>query len=163
MVDLVSSITNSQNFRAASLPQLNSLLGNFGIQLPALNAQGTITQSAMNALYATAASVYPAQFTASIQATIQALLVECGFLSTILFPLVMTAISNSSGAANATVSTAVTFPATLPSSAYFVGVDAGQDVAWWVSAKSTTGCTVNLAPPSGASVAAGSFNIIVSI
>jgi hypothetical protein len=136
-------------------------LGNFGITLPALSAQGTISQSAMNSLYATAAAAYPAVWTTAIANTINGLLTSMGYLGVVLLPLVMTGIANASGAANATVSTAVTMPNALPNTSYMVVVDAGQNVAWNVTSKTTTGFTVNLVPPSGGSVAAGSFNALI--
>lgn len=160
-MDVVTQVTQFQNARAALGAQLNSLLANFGITLPALSAQGTILQSAMNSLYATAAAVYPATWTAAIATQINGLLASMGYLSTVLMPLAMLGIANASGAANATVSTVVTLPNALPSTSYAVFVDAGQNVGWNVTARSTTGFTVNLVPPSGGSVAAGSFNVLV--
>jgi hypothetical protein len=160
-MDVVTSVTSFQNARANLGPQLNSLLGNFGITLPVLSAQGTIAQSAMNALYATAAPAFPAVWTSANATLINGLLTAMGYLATVLVPLVMTGIANASGSANATVSTAVTLPNALPNSTYAVFVDAGQNVAWNVTSKSTTGFTVNLVPPSGGSVAAGSFNVLV--
>jgi hypothetical protein len=142
-------------------PQLFNLLGSFGITLPALSAQGTVTQSAMNSPYATAAAAFPAVWTSAIATEINALLTAMGYLATVLIPLLMTGIANASGSANATVSTVVTLPNALPNSTYAVFVDAGQNVAWNVTSKSTTGFTVNLVPPSGGSVAAGSFNVLV--
>ncbi len=160
-MDIVTQVTVFQTARAALGAQLNSLLAGFGITLPALSAQGTISQSAMNALYATAAAAYPATWTTAIATTINGLLASMGYLSMVLMPLVMTGIANGSGATNATVSTAVTLPNALPNTSYAVFVDAGQNVGWNVTAKSTTGFTVNLVPPSGAAVAAGSFNVLV--
>jgi hypothetical protein len=160
-MDVVTQVTNFQQARANLGAQLNSLLGNFGITLPALSAQGTVTQSAMNALYATAAAAFPAVWTSAIATQINALLTAMGYLGTVLVPLVITAVANASGSANATVSTAVTLPNALPNTSYMVVVDAGQNAAWNVTSKTTTGFTVNLVPPSGGSVAAGSFNVLV--
>jgi hypothetical protein len=162
MVDITTQTTNLQNARAAASPQLNSLLGNFGITLPALSAQGTITQSAMNALYATALAAYPAQFTSAIQAQINALLTESEYLGTVLMPLVIIGTANSSGANGATVSTTVTLPNALPNVNYMVVLDAGQSCSWFISGKSTTQFVANMIPPSGSTaIAAGSFNCLV--
>jgi hypothetical protein len=162
-MDVVTSVSNFQNARANLGAQLNSLLGNFGITLPALSAQGTVTQSAMNALYATAAAAFPAVWTSAIATEINALLTAMGYLGTVLVPLVMTGIANASGANGATVSTVVTLPNALPNTSYMVVVDAGQSCSWFVSAKSTTQFTVNQIPPSaGTAIAAGSFNALIT-
>jgi hypothetical protein len=160
-VDVVSEVTQFQNVRANLGPQLNSLLGNFGITLPALSAQGTVTQSAMNAIYATAAAAFPAVWTSAIQSQINNLLTLCGYLGTVLMPLVITGIANASGAASATVTTAVVLPAAMPNTSYAVFVDSGQGVAWSVTSKTTSGFNVNLVPPTGVAVAAGTFNCLV--
>jgi hypothetical protein len=160
-LDIVTSTTNYQTARATLGAQLNSLLNSFGITLPALSAQGTVTQSAMNALYATAAAAYPQIWTSAIATQINGLLTAMGYLATVLMPLVMTGIANASGSSGVTVSTAVTFPNALPNTSYMVVVDAGQNVGWYITSKTTTGCTVNLTVPTGSSVAAGTFNIMV--
>jgi hypothetical protein len=70
-------------------------------------------------------------------------------------------VSNSSGSAGVTVTTAVTFTETLPST-YSVTVQPGQGVGWFISAKVAKGFSVNLVPFSaGVSVAAGSFDVTV--
>ena len=70
-------------------------------------------------------------------------------------------VANAAGAAGATVSTAVTFGNELPPN-YAVLVDTGQDAYAWVTAKTSNGFTVNMAPVlSTNSVAAGTFNVVV--
>jgi hypothetical protein len=161
-MDVVSTVTSLQAMRANLGPQLTSLLGNFNITLPALSAQGTITQSAMNALYATAAAAFPAVWTSAIATQINALLTALGYLGTVLMPLVIIGTANASGANGATVSTTVTLPNALPNTSYMVVVDSGQAGTWWVTSKTTAGFNVNLSPPStSTAIAAGSFSCLV--
>jgi hypothetical protein len=163
MVDLTTQTTFFQNARANLGPQLTSPLGNFNITLPALSAQGTISQSAMNSLYATAAAAFPAVWTSAIQNQINALLTACGYLGTVLMPLSILAIANASGANGATVSTTVTLPNALPNTSYMVVLDAGQSCSWFISGKTTTQFVANMIPPSGSTaIAAGSFNALIS-
>ena len=69
-------------------------------------------------------------------------------------------VPNAAGAAGATVSTAVAMSG-LPA-AYSVTVNPGQAAFWWVSNKTSSGFTVNLAPTtSSASIAAGTFDAVV--
>jgi hypothetical protein len=160
----MDSISQAQQYLAARQllsAQLTNLLNSFGIALPAVSAQGSISQSALNTLYATAAAAFPATWTTSVGTTINGLLTAMGYLSTALMPLTILGITNASGSANATVSTVVTLPTALPNTNYAVFVDAGQNVGWNVTAKSTTQFTVNLVPPASGSVAAGSFNCLV--
>jgi hypothetical protein len=160
----MDSVTQTQTYLAARQAlsgQLTNLLNSFGLTLPAVSASGTISQSALNTLYATAAAAFPATWTASVGTTINGLLASMGYLSTVLMPLTMLGIANASGATNATVTTAVTLPTALPNTSYMVAVDAGQNVAWNVTSKTTTGFNVNLVPPASGSVAAGSFNCLV--
>jgi hypothetical protein len=160
----MDSVTQTQtylNARQSLSAQLTNLLNSFGITLPAVSAQGSISQSALNTLYATAAAAFPATWTTSVGTTINGLLTAMGYLSTALMPLSMLGIANASGSANATVTTAVTLPTAVPNTSYAVFVDAGQNVSWNVTAKTTTGFNVNLVPPASGSVAAGSFNVLV--
>jgi hypothetical protein len=130
--------------------------------MPAVNAQGTIAQSAMNSLYATASAAYPAQFTSAIQSQINALLTESGYLGTVLMPLVIIGTANASGANGATVTTAVTFPTALPNTSYMVVVDSGQAGSWFVTSKTTAGFSVSLVPPStSTAIAASTFNCLI--
>jgi hypothetical protein len=163
MVDLTTQTTTYQNAPANLGPQLFNLLGSFGIILPALSAQGTITQSAMNTLYATAAAAYPAVWTSAIATEINNPLIAMGYLSTVLMPLVMTGIANASRANGATVSTTVTLPNALPNTSYMVVLDAGQSCSWFISGKTTTQFVANMIPPSGSTaIAAGSFNALIT-
>lgn len=69
-------------------------------------------------------------------------------------------VANAAGAAGATVSTAVVM-AELPAN-YSVLVNPGQEAYAWVSAKTSGGFTVNLAPISStALIAAGAFDVVV--
>lgn len=69
-------------------------------------------------------------------------------------------VPNAAGAAGATVSTAVAMSG-LPS-AYSVQVTPGQEAYAWVTNKTSSGFTVNLAPiSSSASIAAGTFDAVV--
>lgn len=76
---------------------------------------------------------------------------------------VMAGVANGAGAAGATVSVAVSLPASanLPAN-YAVLVNPGQACWWYVSAKTSSGFTVNLVPQSGtATIAAGSFDCVL--
>ncbi|WP_293857254.1 hypothetical protein [uncultured Alsobacter sp.] len=65
------------------------------------------------------------------------------------------------GGAGQSVATAVAFDEPLPA-AYTVHVTPGQDCTWWISARTTTGFTVNLAPRLAANtLAAGTFDVTV--
>jgi hypothetical protein len=150
-------LTARQNLSA----QLSNLTASFGITLPAVGASGAISPSALATVYANAAAAFPATWSTAIASTITGLLTSMGYLSTVLMPLTMLGIANASGSANATVSTSVTLPTALANANYAVFVDAGQNVAWNVTSKTTTGFTVNLVPPASGSVAAGSFNVLV--
>jgi hypothetical protein len=72
-------------------------------------------------------------------------------------------VANAAGAASAAVTTAVSFPAGSLSTTYAVFVDAGQpSVFATVSAKTSSGFNVVLTPLTGNSVAAGSFNVLLT-
>ncbi|GGH14734.1 hypothetical protein GCM10007036_14240 [Alsobacter metallidurans] len=65
------------------------------------------------------------------------------------------------GGAGASVATVVTFSEPLPTN-YAVLVTPNQDATFWISARSTAGFTVNLAPRLAANtLAAGSFDVAV--
>lgn len=74
------------------------------------------------------------------------------------------AIPNGSGSAGVTVSVAVAIPASanLPSN-YAVFIEPSVNLMnYWISGKSATGFTLNIAPnPSSGSVAAGSTNVLI--
>jgi hypothetical protein len=72
------------------------------------------------------------------------------------------ALANAAGStAGSPVAVPVTFSEALPPQ-YAVSVDAGQECISWVTAKTGSGFTVNLAPyPSTATLAAGSINVTV--
>jgi hypothetical protein len=161
-VDIISTTTQFQHAREALMPQLNSLLGSFGITLPALNSQGNVTQSAMNSLYAAAAAAFPAVWVPANATLINGLLTSMGLLATVLMPLAMVGITLPSGTTNQVVTVAVVLPATLPSAAFGVFVDTGgQALTWVVTGKTTTGFNVAFTPATGAAVAAGTFSCLV--
>lgn len=65
------------------------------------------------------------------------------------------------GGAGQTVSTLVTFTEPLPAN-YAVLVQPGQAAVWWISAKTTFGFTVNLAPLlAGTTLPVGAFDVVV--
>jgi hypothetical protein len=162
-MDTVSLVTNFQNARAALMPQLNSLLGGFGVTLPALNAQGNVTQAQMNSIYAAAAAAFPAVWVPANVTLINALLTQMGLLATAIMPLVIIGTANASGANGATVSTTVTLPNALPNTSYAVFVDSGQAGTWFVTTKTTTTFVVSLVPPSaGTAIAASTFNALIT-
>jgi hypothetical protein len=71
------------------------------------------------------------------------------------------AIANAAGGtAGAAVTTAVSFPSGLPS-AYYVDVSPSQASFWNVTSKTNTGFNVVLTPPSGVTLAAGTFDVLV--
>lgn len=75
----------------------------------------------------------------------------------------MPGIANAAGAAGATVSVAVSLPASanLPVN-YAVLINPGQGCMWYVSAKTSSGFTVNLVPLSSTAViAAGNFDCVL--
>jgi hypothetical protein len=160
----MDAVTQSQSFttlRQTLANQLTNLLNSWGIVLPAVNAQGAISQSALNTICTGLATAYPLAWSSAIATQINSLLTQMGYLATALMPLSILGTANASGSTNATVSTAVTFPTALASSSYGVFVDTGQAGTWYITSKSTTGFTVNQVPPSGAAIAAGTFNVLV--
>lgn len=69
-------------------------------------------------------------------------------------------VANLSGAAGATVTTAVAM-SDLPAN-YSVVVNPGQGCLWFVDGKTDSGFNVNLVPISGtAAIAAGTFDVVV--
>lgn len=65
------------------------------------------------------------------------------------------------GGAGQTVATVVTFPEVLPPN-YAVIVDPKQAAVWWITARTTFGFTVNLAPLLAATtLPAGTFDVTV--
>ncbi|MBI1214116.1 MAG: hypothetical protein GC190_21850 [Alphaproteobacteria bacterium] len=68
------------------------------------------------------------------------------------------------GGADVVVSTAVAFTAGKlpPTDKYGVFISPDQNCTWWISARTTTGFTVNQKPPSGGTLAAGKFDVLVT-
>lgn len=69
-------------------------------------------------------------------------------------------VANASGETNATVTTAVSFGYGLPST-YAVFTECDQPAFVSVTNKTFAGFDVILTPPSGGSIAAGTFNVLV--
>jgi|CXWL01.1.fsa_nt_gi hypothetical protein len=74
---------------------------------------------------------------------------------------VQSGVANGAGGAGAVVATVVTFSKELPAK-YAVVVTPSQDAMHYITARTSTGFTVNLAPHlSASSLAAGTFDVVV--